>query len=265
MRWIDAVDTEPVDLDIVVTNYRTPDLLRRHIHAYERHRSELYETRLTIIDVDPITPLEVSGHNYVVVDHNCGYAKACNLGAWLTSGRLLAFMNADARLSDNRCVDRCIEFLDKHPEVAVVGPLQVDSTGMVTHGGIFGTLEKPVERGFKARRTKGLLDDQQAVTVSGSAYFTKRDVWDSMTNCATYRKLHPDAGGAFLPTPHFFEETAYSYHVQAHGYEVWYLGSAQMIHEWHKSSRVGSLGRKYAESRQMFNEFCDEHGIPRKR
>jgi len=249
------------DIDIITINYRTPDLARRNIAAFRQHLSDC-EARLTVIDVDPIVPLtEADDFNYLIVDNNCGYAKACNLGASMTDAPLIAFLNADARISDNQCLDRCVEFLNAHDEVAVVGPLQVDSTGRVTHGGIFGTFDKRIERGWRSRNAKSLMDDQPALYVSGSALFTKRAVWDEMAGCRIYQEVFPRATGAFLPTPHFWEDSGYCAHVKAHGYEVWYLGSAQMIHEWHKSSSVGSQGKKLAEAHQMFNEFCDAHGI----
>ena len=107
------------------------------------------------------------------------------------------------------------------------------------------------------------MEDSQAVSVSGSALFTKRSVWDEMHDCEIFLELFPDAIGSFILTQHFYEETGYNYHVQSHGYEVWYLGSAEMIHEWHKSSPPGTQSKHIEKSRSTFREFCDAHGIDR--
>jgi GT2 family glycosyltransferase len=265
------------DIDLIITNYRTPDLLRALLLSITEHEPDCSYT-VTVIDVDPIVPFERApkplhhrgpgrvrpvkvDYEYVLVQENIGYARACNLGAAQTSGRNLVLLNADTRFTNSHCIDRCVEFLDAHDEVAAVGPLQVSSEGLVTWAGTFGTLAKPIHRGFKARKKGGLQDDKQAVTINGSAFFTKRAVWDEMRECHIFKDQFPDAEGAFLLTQHYYEETGYAYHVQGHGYEVWYLGSAEMVHEWHKSSTVGSMSKHVAPSKAIFEEFCDNHGI----
>lgn len=257
---------QDADIDIIITNYRTPGLLKRLLESCKVFEPDC-SVSYTVVDVDPLmTPvLDDSAFpelTYLSVPENIGYARACNLGAAITSGRNLALLNADTRFTNSHCVDRCVEFLDARPEVAVVGPLQVDSDGRVTHAGIFGTLEKPSERGFKAKSKKGLQGDQRAVYVNGSAFFTKRGVWDQMRHCHIFEEQFPEAKGAFPLTQHYYEETGYAYHVQAHGYQVWYLGSAEMVHEWHASSTVGSQSKHVAPSKAIFNQFCDAHGIP---
>ena len=254
-----------MSVDIIVVSYKTDDLLRRFIDSYRQFTPTTPST-LTVIDVattgnDVFSDVE----HYVPVHDNCGYSLACNLSSTLTDSDVIAFFNADTAFVDDRCVDRCVEFLNEHEQVAVVGPLQYSSERRVTHAGIFGTLDRPEHRGWQAPVYDAYRGDEQAVTVSGAAYFIKRSVWDELTNCPIYRKGFPQVDGAFLPTPHFWEETYASYHAQAHGYEVWYLGSAEMIHEWKQSpagegSRV--TGSSLKDAQAMFRAACDEHDIP---
>ena len=51
---------------------------------------------------------------------NCGYARACNSGAYLNQDRArnLAFFNADTRFVDNNCVDYCVERLSRREAAA---------------------------------------------------------------------------------------------------------------------------------------------------
>jgi GT2 family glycosyltransferase len=135
---------------------------------------------------------------------------------------------------------------------------------LITHAGIFGTNDKPALRGWK-RPDDGQFDEirDDALSVSGSAYFIKRLCWDELTNCSKYRKIAPDAVGAFLPTPHYYEETFCSYHAREHGWKVVYDGETSMVHKWHKASPVGGVAEKkhMPESRKMFRAACDMHGI----
>ena len=253
-------------VELVVVNYHTYDLLQEFIDSYKEHKPSI-DSHLTIIDVDSnedeMNRL-VLGDDISLVgsDWNLGYALACNYGGFTTDSDVIAFFNSDTRFVNNSCVDYCARYLLENDEVAIVGPLQYDSDGLCTHGGIFGSLSKPMHNGWRSRDLQSLRFNRKAVTVSGSAFFIKRSVWSELTNCDIYRSLHPDVIGAFLPTKHYYEETACAYHAQAHGYDVWYLGEAEMVHEWHKSSPVGGeVDSRMGEAKKMFVDFCDAHGI----
>lgn len=81
-------------------------------------------------------------------------------------------------------------------------------------------------------------------------------------NCELMQLAAPDTEGAFLPTRHYFEETYCSEHARAHGWDVMYAGTVNMIHEWHRSSPQGSLGQDiWDESEAMFLRALAMHGI----
>src|SRR5690606_21003126 len=116
--------------------------------------------------------------NYVATTDNIGYGRACNLGAQLGSSPVIGFFNADTRFINNQCISVCADYLIDHNDVAVVGPYQTDDNGKVTAAGIFGTPTNPQDRAFGKAHSNDYTDIAEAVTVSGSAYFTKRSAWD---------------------------------------------------------------------------------------
>lgn len=220
------------------------------------------DANLVVMDMDPITPYGRAGvpGTYVVIPENKGYAYACNFAAARTDGEIIALFNSDIILLEGT-IEKCANALRENPKWGVVGPLQYDSQGMITHAGIFGTLEQPKHRQWRRRTAAHVRDVREAVTVAGSAYFVKRTVWDELTQCEIYRSLYPDAEGAFLPTWLYYEETWCSYHAQAHGHEVYYFGEAECIHEWH-----GTIGRHggdqaIGDAKAQFRAMCDTHGI----
>lgn len=247
-------------IDLVVVNYRTVDDLLNFVGSVDVS----LPFSLTVVHVDP-TESDISAVfpdfvNVLVHGENVGYAKACNNAASLLDGDFLAFFNADTMLRPG-VVEHCVELLGD-PSVGVVGPKQLDQRGRVTHAGIFGTLDAPRHRGWMQSDNPMFDDVVDAVTVSGAAYFTKRSVWDDLSACSLFRELHPDVEGAFLPTRHYYEETWYSYHAQSHGYRVLYTGVVSMVHLWHRASPVGGWAeRQMKESRKLFVEACDYHGI----
>lgn len=248
-------------IDLVVVSYRTPDDLESFLRSYVDVEDEVAST-LTICNVDPTSAdlITTEVGNVINFAGNVGYARACNWGAMEGNGEIIGLFNADTRLKPGvlAAVDRAFE----DPTVGIVGPKQVDDDGRITHAGIFGSNEQPKLRGWREHGAGRYTDIADAVSVSGSAYFVRRRVWDELTNCPTYRLAAPDALGAFLPTQHYYEETFCSYHARSHGHRVVYLGTAEMIHRWHKASPVGGFADKLMrESQAYFRDACDLHGI----
>jgi len=258
-----------MNLDVVVVNYRTPEDLRQFVASYRTCATTT--TSLTVVDVDPIDPglvWDFKGFEpdaYLTVRENCGYGGACNLGASLgsTGAEAILLANADTLLEPVALWNTYTALMEnKH--YGVIGPRQVDQHNRITAGGVFGDPAYPQLRAWR-EPDRGQASDVRtdALTVSGALYMIKRSVWDELTTCPIYQEIHPGAQGAFLETPHYFEETACSYHARAHGYRCVFFGPAVMRHDWHKASEVGGWAdQQFGLSRQMFRDFCTRHDIP---
>lgn len=247
-------------IDLIVVNYRTSADLGHFIASYRKHKPDVPNS-LVIGNVDPLQEdrevAEKSGYSFLEWDTNVGYAHAVNFASTLRGSEVIGIFNADTRLTEN-VVNDCYNALVSNESWGVLGPRQIDDFGRVTHGGIFGQ-----ERGFHHRNSEQYSDVRDdATTVSGSAYFVKRSVWDELTECPIYRNEYPDVLGAFLPTRHYYEEAWASYHARSHGHKVVYYGASTMIHAWHKASpRGGPMDRQIPEAREMFERMCDCHDI----
>lgn len=263
-------DYEP-GLDVVVVNYRTPNLVKDFVDSYLYQTSDI-PTDLIVVDVDPTEDSEyalrdvLSQYNfqyqYWPIHNNCGYSGACNFAATTCNREVIAFFNSDTKLFDDT-LDVCYQYLVANEDTAACGPLQVDSAGRVTHAGIFGTNSKPYHRGWRSNSPSSFTDVvDDVVSVSGSAYFVNKRIWDELANDPEYLNLFPNVDGAFLPTQHYYEETWFSYFARHRGYKIAYIGSTMMIHEWHKSSKVGSVeGEIMRSSQELFRNTCDYFGI----
>jgi GT2 family glycosyltransferase len=255
-----------VSIDLVVVNYRTPLDLAAFIESLNRH-PPVVDATLTVVDVatteaQPTTVAWAGGQarRYAATD-NIGYGRACNLGALDGVGDVIALFNADVEVTE-WAVDACHDALMAKPDWAVLGPRQIDEQRRIRHAGIFGTNTSPAHRGWQETDSGQYNDIQKAVTVSGSAYFVKRTVWEELTNCRLYREIAPHATGAFLPTSHYYEETWFSYHCRAHGHNVIYYGPVTIIHKWHRASPVGGWAeQQMPNSRNYFRYACQHHEI----
>lgn len=246
-------------VDVIVVSYHSPLDLSKFLASIREHPPHVPWT-LTVVNVAPTredkdAALEnlnysCTSFSYITFDENVGYARAVNRAAQNGFRETIAIFNADTILYEN-VVNDCHVVLQSKSDWGVLGPRQTDEQGRITHGGFF-----PNERGFRHPNSHEFGDVRDdATTVSGSAYFIKRKVWDELSDCPLYHNSYPEAEGAFLPTKHFYEETWCSYHARAHGYKVVYYGPVTMIH------KVGKPNAALEESKKMFEEACEAHGI----
>lgn len=275
-----------MNVDLCVVNYNTRPLLERMVETLHSDVQDFCQPwNLYIADNgstdDTLKWLEsrcadrppVGKRPYYIRaawdNPNIGYAAACNQLAAHGHAEIIGLLNADVWLTTGD-VEAIVGLFEKYPEMSILGPKQRDEEGRVVHGGIFGTLERPVHRGWKVPDPEDLQfkDHCQAVTVSGSAYFIRRSAWETLKQCSIYRSYlkevrRIDSEGAFLPTPHYYEETFCSYHASAHGLKVYYNGTVSIGHSWHASHPVGSPhDQLFHISQALFREACDYHNIP---
>lgn len=265
-------------IDLCIVNYNARRLLQRML---DNLHSDLANTpkvwKLFIMDnesTDDFIPwIRQNEERYeidrVYIRENIGYSAACNYMASQGESDIIALLNSDVWMTSEDLL-KIQALFDENPDIHILGPKQRDENGLITHAGIVGTNTAPKHRGWRESDPNDELykDRINCVTVSGSAYFIRREVWDAMTNNEQYRAMHPEAKGAFLPTPHYYEETWCSYFARHLGYNVVYDGSVSIGHSWHASTpRPGEGFSKvdtyFPISREIFRKACDTIGIER--
>jgi glycosyltransferase involved in cell wall biosynthesis len=259
-------------VDLLVVTYNTKDLLKRlldTLHSdYEDNVWKLFIADNNSQDGTQEWLLANSGEYKIeelVFNENIGYSAAINDLAFRSSSEILCAVNADTWFTTKH-VKQVIQSFDDTPNMAVCGVKQMDESNKIRHGGIFWDKKSdPVHRGWSQWDPLDVeyRDKVQCWTVSGSIYYAKRSIWKELHDCPIFAEMYPEAKGAFLPTPHFFEETWFSQHALAHGYEVWYDGTVDTAgHTWHASTAVGEASRKYfMTSRDIYIKACEKHRI----
>lgn len=277
---------EPL-VDLVVVTYNAPQELMQFFLSLEKHADVPFT--LTVINNNgqngqlrhvvekwrwkEASTAHLMTHYYQVSQSNVGYAQACNQGALIgdQTGRYapyLILLNDDVKLTPG-CLSKLLAHFDRpeYADVGILGPRQVSSEGVLTHGGIVTVNGRDTLRFWKAKDYGQANDEFDAPTVSGSVYAVRREMWDELTECAVYDRFCIDnlvpPDGAFLPTPHYYEETWCSYHARDHGWGVRYQGDVAFIHEWHRSSPVGGIAETeyFKKSEAMFRAACAAHAI----
>lgn len=255
-------------VDVIVVSYQTPTDLRGFVDSYEAsHPDDAYLWIVNVCprDDDRRVVAQYGHYDHVSFVENVGYNRAVNSVGAQGSREFVAVFNADVELAPFALTELCAALRD-HPEWGVVGPRQVDGSGLLTAPGIFGTPDNPQWRCWREPGADGRFSDvrDDCVTVLGSAFVMRRAVWDQLTSCYMFRDVAPTALGPMLPCSHYYGETAAMYHAAVHGWKLAYLGTTTVVHKWHQSSVIGGHGERTRDVDQTyFRRFCDHHGIPR--
>lgn len=261
-----------MSVDLLIVNYNTRPLLQRLLDTLHQDYKDgvwkIYIQDNGSTD-DSVEFLKSNSDKYhiekIIYSQNVGYSAAINSMAAQSNSEFLCAVNADTWFTTNH-VKEVEETFAMFPNAAVMGVKQLDEGGLIRHGGIFWDgISNPIHRGWgKPDHLDQFYNDiRPCWTVSGSIYYVRRSAWDHLSSYEPYRELFPDQTGAFLPTPHFFEETFCSQLAHHLGYQVIYAGSVETAgHTWHASSDVGTASRDFfAISRSIYAQTCDRLGI----
>lgn len=265
-------------IDLCVVNHNSAILLKRMMDTLHSDLDTVEKVwKLYITDngsTDSFVDfMRSNSHNYDIdnlyLRNNIGYSAACNDMASRCNSDIVALLNGDIWMT-SADVNRVQEIFDEDRDIHILGVKQRDESGRITHAGVVGTGSKPVIRGWMLEDKNDLMfkDRINCITVFGSAFFVRKDIWDEMTNHPEYRKIHPEAKGAFLPTPHYYEETWCAYFARHLGYNVVYDGTVSIGHSWHASTPrpnegVSEVDKLFPVSREIFRKACDHFGIER--
>jgi GT2 family glycosyltransferase len=119
-----------MQLSIVIVNYNSKLLLENCLVSIKKASEEI-KTEIIIVDNNSTDgskeqlPSEFPGVKFICNNENIGFAKACNLGSKIASGKYILFLNPDTILSETSLTD-CISFFESHPDAGAAGVRLMD-------------------------------------------------------------------------------------------------------------------------------------------
>lgn len=235
-------------LSIIIVNYNVKYFLEQCLYSVRGAVKDV-EAEVIVIDnqsqdgslayLEPKFP-EV---RFVGSDANLGFARACNRGLQLASGRYVLFLNPDTIVAEDSFLS-CLSFFETHPGCGALGVKMIDGSGKFL---------KESKRSFPAPLTALFK------LFGFSALFPKSKVF------SRYHMGHLDKdsshevdvlAGAFMMVRHDilekeggFDETFFmygedidlSYRIQKSGYRNYYVADTTIIHFKGESTKKGSL------------------------
>ncbi len=124
-------------LSIVVTNYKTPDLLRLCLESIKKAGANL-DYEIIVVDSEAqeetgeIIKENFSGQDIRLVsfEKNVGYARPVNAGLKEAIGEFVLVLNADMILFTDS-LKKMVDYMEKNPKVGLIGPQLLNFNGSV--------------------------------------------------------------------------------------------------------------------------------------
>ncbi|KKR11511.1 MAG: Glycosyl transferase family 2 [Candidatus Woesebacteria bacterium GW2011_GWA1_39_21] len=238
------------DLSIIYVNYNSLTDLSQSIRSLIKYG---FKKNLEIIVVDNGHSKEIKKilsqfHTKVKLIRskiNGGYGAGNNLGALISVGKYLLFLNPDTEMKKGS-IDVLYNFLEKNDDVAIVAPNLVDTRGIVFKQlgsrkltplrGIFSlSIINRLFSGNPIAKNYNLLDKdfnkvREADVVPGSAF---------MIRASVFKKV----GGFDKRFFMYFEESDLCLRVKQLGYKIVIIPTSEIVHKW--SDRQNKKLKKY--------------------
>lgn len=129
--------TPPVDVSFVIVNYKTRGPLEECLRSiYKNIRGASFET--IVVDNGShdgsaeMVRAVFAEVRLICYDQNKFITPANNHGIRISRGKYVMILNPDVVFFENS-FEKLFEYLERHPEVAAVGPRLVDANGLVEH------------------------------------------------------------------------------------------------------------------------------------
>lgn len=237
-----------MQLSVIIVNYNVRHFLEQCLCSVQKAVKPV-QAEVIVIDnnssdnsIEYLQPRFLT-FRFFANHENKGFAKACNQGMKLATGKFILFLNPDTIVPED-CFTKCIAFFNSHPDAGALGIKMLDGSG---------NFLKESKRSFPSPKTSlfklfglsrlfprsrifskyhlGHLDeneDHEVDVLAGAFMMIKKDVLDNV--------------GGFEETFFMYgEDVDLSYRIQKAGFKNYYFSGCSMIHFKGESTRKGSL------------------------
>lgn len=233
-------------LSIILINYKKPELTIACINSLmNKLEKEFSGNLMEIVIVDNASndhslkrlKSEIKSKKYINVkliesENNNGFGKGCNIGAEVSRGKYLLFLNNDTMVKDRGLLDM-VNYLEKNSEVAILGGQlkNVDGSLQPSAGGFYN-LGKAIML-LLGLQKYGLLDKSpdkisNVDWVKGAVLMIKKEV---------FVKLGGFDANIFM----YIEDMELCYRAKQLGYKIVFYPAVNITHE-----EYGSTNRAFA-------------------
>ena len=235
-------------LSVIIVNYNVKHFLEQCLCSVQKATAGLLAEVLVIDNnsadhsieyLEPAFP----GVKFITNKENFGFAKACNQGLKIASGKYILFLNPDCIVPED-CFLKCIDFLETHPDAGALGIKMIDGSGrflkeskrafpspLTSLYKLFGLSKIFPRSEIFSKYHLGHLDENknsEADVLAGAFMMIKKKVLET-------------TGGFDEVFFMYGEDVDLSYRIQKAGYKNYYFAESTIIHFKGESTRKGSM------------------------
>ncbi len=237
-----------MDISVIIVNYNVKHFLEQCLYSVQKAIAGINAEVLVIDNNSSDNSLEYLRPKFPWIrfienEENNGFAKACNQGLLLASGKYILFLNPDTIVAEDS-FSKSVSFLESNPNAGGLGIKMIDGAGnflkeskrsfpspVTSLFKLFGlSLLFPKSKTF-ARYHLGHLDNNKTHEVdvlSGAYMMVKKEVLDAI--------------GGFDETFFMYgEDVDLSYRIQKAGYKNYYFADSSIIHFKGESTKRGGM------------------------
>jgi GT2 family glycosyltransferase len=237
-----------MDLSIIIVNYNVKHFLEQCLNSVQAAIEGISAEIIVVDNNSTDNSLAYLKPNFPTVrfmpnTENLGFAKACNQGLNVSTGKYILFLNPDCIVPED-CFKACIRFLDEHERAGALGVRMLDGSGRFlkeskrSFPSPFTSLYKliglarlfPSSPVFAKYHLGHLAQDQdhEVDVLAGAFLMVKKEVLGNI--------------GGFDETFFMYgEDIDLSYRIQKAGYQNYYFAGTSIIHFKGESTRKGSM------------------------
>jgi GT2 family glycosyltransferase len=250
-----------IEVSIVIVSYNTRDDLGRCLASlHDAHPSAAHE--IIVVDnasADDSADAARAWSDVQIIEAgaNRGFAAANNIGIRASRGAHLLLLNSDTIVPAG-AIDRLLDELRRHPDVAVVGPRLTDGHGHPELS--FGSMISPLAELRQKRLVRGLAQGDPAVSRRVQE-LTSHEQWPDWVSGACLLVRRADAEAVGLLDERFFmytEDVDFCAAIRARGRKILFTPSASVVHLRGRSG-AGFRRDTYAAYRQSHLAFYEKH------
>lgn len=238
-----------IDVSIIIVSWNVADLLADCIDSILASPISINEPDGDLPVVEIIVVDSASSDDSVAMirerypevrlfaeEENVGFVQGNNIGFAAAQGRYHFLLNPDTVLHDD-AINKMVEYLDKHPEVGIVGPHTLNTDG--SHQSTRRRFPSVPIAFFESTWIEKYAPDGMLDT------FYMRDMpndetyevdWVQGSALVARAKVYDQIGGLDTVFFMYFEETDWCKRAKAVGWRVVYLGDIYITHHGGKSS-----------------------------
>ena len=256
----------PLDLSIIIVSWNVVDLLSACLESIYRTCTSQHTFEIIVVDSNSSdqTVDMVRAHFPQVrlfpQTENIGYTRGNNLGLAHAQGRHLLLLNPDTEIVGG-ALSLMIDYLDHHSTVGIVGPRTFNSDGS----------QQSTRRRFPTFAVglvestwlqdwvpKSLLDRYYAADIADDA--TAEVDWVQGSALMARREIYAQIGGLDEQFIMFSEELDWCKRAKGIGWQVVYLGTAQITHHGGKSTDQVTARKHIHFQESKLRYFRKHHG-----